>query len=47
MREALVRFNIWYHKLTDDDYDALGYKKWCELDWIRMQIMRNHVHYRD
>ena len=47
MREALVRFNVWYHKLTDDDYDALGYKKWCELDWIRMQIMRNHVHYRD
>ena len=46
MREALVRFNVWYNKLTQEDQIHLG-DKFIELDWIRMQIMRNHVHYRD
>jgi len=46
MREPLVRFNKWYHTLTDEQILGLG-DKFRELDWLRMQIMRNHVHYRD
>ena len=46
MREPLVRFNKWYHTLTDEQILSLG-DKFRELDWLKMQIMRNHVHYRD